>query len=498
MNASERDQTILALNDRLSDWTRAHARWGAHRDRRTLDRERRLACLPLADALRYAARVETAARVHLPPTPACQAAVAIVRRLRDAGHAAFLVGGCVRDLLLQLAPKDFDVATSAHPPEVRALFRHVVEVGVAFGVLRVHQRDAADTLHEIEVATFRAEAGYSDGRRPDEVRFTDAREDVLRRDFTINGLLCDPLDVLDGEAAVVDWVGGLDDLAHRRLRAIGAPRERFTEDALRLLRAPRFAARFHLALEPQTERAIQDLAPTLARVSAERVRDELQAMLRVPTAPRALALIAQLGLGEVLWPELAALRTGQMDAVARIAAVHREIDRLRDTDWPGGHAVDQAVDLPLALAAVLYPVRDAWPAQRLADRLKLARHEVRRVGLICQIADALPEPLPDFDAIQRTPAWIRALRLADADAALIVRESLAQDGRAGQLRGDRARVPRTLWSPALFVTGDTLHALGRRPGPQFRAALAAAEDTQLLGGSAQQALAAALATFPAR
>ena len=156
------------------------------------------------------------------------------------------------------------------------------------------------------------------------------------------------------------------------------------------------------------------------------------------------------------------------------------------------------MDLPLALAAVLYPVRNAWPAQRLADQLKLARHEIRRVGLIWQIAESLPAPLPDFDAIQRTPAWIRALRLADADAALIVREALAQDGRAGQLRGDRARVPLTLWSPALFVTGDTLHALGRRPGPQFRAALVAAEDTQLLGGSAQQALAAALATFPAR
>ncbi len=441
--------------------------------------------------------METVARVHLPPTPACQAAVAIVRRLREAGHSAFLVGGCVRDVLLQQTPKDFDIATSAHPPEVRVLFRHVVEVGVAFGVLRVHQRDAADQLHEIEVATFRAEAGYSDGRRPDEVRFTDAREDVLRRDFTINGLLCDPLDVIAGDAAVVDWVGGLADLHQRVLRAIGVPTERFTEDALRLLRAPRFAARFHLTLEPVTEAAIRALAPTLARVSAERVRDELQAMLRVPTAPRALALIAQLGLGEVLWPELAALQDGQLHAATRLAAVHAAVAELRDGGLPEGHRLDTHVDLPLALATVLHPVRAVWPAQRLADQLKLARLEIRRLLTIWQLADALPTPLPTIAEVLRSAEALRLLRCPDADAALLLRGALTPQEPVAALRRARSEVPLARWSPPLFVTGDTLHALGRRPGPQFRAALAAAEDAQLLGGSAQDALAAALATFPA-
>ena len=404
----------------------------------------------------------------------------------------------MRDVLLHLSPKDFDVATSAHPPEVRALFAHVVEVGAAFGVLRVHQRDPDGALHEIEVATFRAEAGYSDGRRPDEVRFTDAREDVLRRDFTINGLLCDPLDVQNDGAAVVDWVGGMADLAARQLRAIGEPRERFTEDALRLLRAPRFAARFGLTLAPDTARAALELAPTLARVSAERVRDELQAMLRVPSAPHALQLIADLRLGEVLWPELAALPDGQTDAAHRMTVAHREIARLRGEHLPDGHPLDQLLDLPLALAVTLYPVRAAWTPARLAATLKLARHELRRLATIWQLADALPTPLVDVQAAHRSPELIRLLRAPDADAALILRATLAPDGLAGQLRLDRARVPHDAWSPELFVSGDTLHALGRRPGPPFRAALQAAEDAQLLGGNAQAALAAALATFASR
>lgn len=440
--------------------------------------------------------VETVARVHLPLTAACQAAVAIVARLRAAGFSAYLVGGCVRDLLLELSPKDFDVATSAHPPEVRVLFAHVVEVGAAFGVLRVHQRDADGTLHEIEVATFRAEAGYSDGRRPDDVRFTDAREDVLRRDFTINGLLCDPLDLIGTRAAVVDWVDGMTDLRERRLRAIGVPRERFTEDALRLLRAPRFAARFDLTLEPETALAIHALAPTLARVSAERVRDELQAMLRVSTAPRALRLIAELELGPVLWPELAALPGAQEAAAERLAWLHREC-RLATENDAHGQPIDQVVDLPLALSAVLYPVRTAWSPQRLADRLKLARLEVRRLLTIWQLADALPTPLPDLAAVRRAPAWIRLLRDADADGALLLRGALDPTSAAQQLRRDRANVQIAEWHPVLYVSGDTLLALGKRPGPQFRAALLAAEDVQLLGGTAQAALAAALASFNA-
>ncbi len=418
-----------------------------------------------------------------------------MRQLRAAGHAAYLVGGCVRDLLLHLSPKDFDVATSAHPPEVRAVFQHVVEVGVAFGVLRVHQRDRTGALHEIEVATFRAESGYEDGRRPTEVRFTDAREDVLRRDFTINGLLCDPLDIDETRAAVVDWVGGLADLHDRRLRAIGVPHERFTEDALRLLRAPRFAARFELTIDPATEDAIQTLAPTLARVSAERVRDELQAMLRAPSAPHAVGLISHLKLGPVVWPELAALQGGQRQAADRIAHAHHEVARLRGFVEPAGHVLDGAVDLPLALAVVLYPVRASWTAQRLADDLKLARHDIRRLLTVWELADALPSTLPDLRMVAQTPAWIRILRLADADAALILRSALGDADRARTLRLDRAGTIREAWAPQLFVTGDTLRALGRKPGPQFRAALSAAEDVQLLGGNAQAALAAALATF---
>jgi hypothetical protein len=220
-----------------------------------------------------------------------QDAIDIIRALRDAGHVALLAGGCVRDKLLGRASKDFDVATDAPPDRVRALFRNTQSVGAAFGVILVHYNQSV-----IEVATFRADGTYSDGRRPDSVQFSTAEHDAQRRDFTINGLFFDPLD-----NRLIDYVNGERDLHARVLRAIGDPAKRFAEDYLRLLRAVRFAARFDLAIEPLTRAALLEHAPKLTRVTPERVGDELRAMLSPATRVRAVELLTELGFTPILF-----------------------------------------------------------------------------------------------------------------------------------------------------------------------------------------------------
>jgi poly(A) polymerase len=205
-------------------------------------------------------------------------AISIVGTLRKRGHKAYLVGGCVRDLLLRREPADYDVTTDATPDEVMRIFPDTYAVGAQFGVVLVPLPKSLVSKDEndvVEVATFRSDIGYSDGRHPDQVRFTkDPKEDVERRDFTINGLLLDPL-----TNDVLDFVGGRKDLDAGIIRTIGDPERRFAEDKLRMLRAVRFAARFGYAIEPATFQAIQKLASQINQVSRERVRDELSKML---------------------------------------------------------------------------------------------------------------------------------------------------------------------------------------------------------------------------
>src|SRR6185437_8731802 len=227
----------------------------------------------------------------------------IVLALRATGHQAFFAGGCVRDLLLGHEPKDFDVATSATPEIVQKLFPKTLAVGAHFGVILVCDRGGVTT----EVATFRNDGAYTDGRRPDAVRFSpDAREDVLRRDFTINGMLLDPLlldETGDIASATLDFVGGREDLAAKILRAIGEPSLRFSEDKLRMLRAIRFAARLDLEIEPRTMAAIRDAAAQIGQVSSERIRDELTLMLTEGHARRAFELLDATGLLQQILPE---------------------------------------------------------------------------------------------------------------------------------------------------------------------------------------------------
>ena len=233
-----------------------------------------------------------------------EAAVEIVAHLRAQGHQAWFVGGCVRDLLMGSAPKDFDVATSALPGQVLTLFPRTFAVGAHFGVVLVCTHDSAGKEILTEVATFRSDGSYSDGRHPDAVRFSQsAEEDVKRRDFTINGMLLDPE---NGE--VLDLVGGRQDLQAQSIRAIGEPIERFTEDKLRMLRGVRFAARFNFALEPATYQAVRTLSPDIGQVSRERVRDELTRMLTEGHASQAFTLLDATGLLQQVLPEVSRMK----------------------------------------------------------------------------------------------------------------------------------------------------------------------------------------------
>src|SRR5437764_5844 len=240
-------------------------------------------------------------------------ATSIVKTLRQHGFEAYLVGGCVRDLLLGREPQEYDVATNATPQEVMTIFPETYAVGAQFGVVLVPASDAGSASECegeggskyacVEVATFRSDIGYSDGRHPDEVRFSnDPRQDVARRDFTINGMLLDPV---SGE--VLDYVGGRKDLEAGIIRTIGDPQHRFTEDKLRMLRAVRFAARFEYTIEPATFATMQALADQIAVVSRERVRDELTRMLTEGHARRAFLMLDESGLLRQRLPEIAVM-----------------------------------------------------------------------------------------------------------------------------------------------------------------------------------------------
>ena len=224
------------------------------------------------------------------------AAREIVSRLQSAGHSAFWVGGCVRDFLLGREPQDIDIATDARPEQVEKLFKRTIAVGKKFGVMIV-----VESGQNFQVATFRSEENYADGRRPEKVVFSDAKADAMRRDFTVNALFYDPI-----SDKTHDWVGGEKDLRAKIIRTIGKPEERFGEDHLRLLRAVRLAAQLNFEIEPATFAAVKTLAPKIQVISAERIRDELLKLFRPPHAARGLDLLRESGLMEHVLPELSA------------------------------------------------------------------------------------------------------------------------------------------------------------------------------------------------
>ena len=246
-------------------------------------------------------------------------ALFVLHRLRDAGYTAYFAGGCVRDMLLKAEPKDYDIATDATPTQVEGLFRRVLMVGAKFGVAIV-----INYRQDVEVATFRTDASYTDGRRPDSVEFSTPEEDALRRDFTINGMFYDP-----DHDAVIDYVGGRDDLAAGLLRTIGNPAERFGEDYLRLLRAVRFSTRLGFHLDDATRDAIIQFTPHITSISGERIRDELENMLSRDTAVESLALLAELGLHTHIFPAALTEPDAWTAALERVTlAVEQHDERL--------------------------------------------------------------------------------------------------------------------------------------------------------------------------
>ncbi|HEY0760687.1 MAG TPA: CCA tRNA nucleotidyltransferase [Acidisarcina sp.] len=435
-----------------------------------------------------------------------QAARAIVERLRSRGYEAFFAGGCVRDLLLGRTPQDFDVATSALPQVVLDLFERTFSVGAHFGVVLV-----ADEIggHEIttEVATFRSDGAYSDGRRPDSVRFSDsAEEDVERRDFTINGMLLDPL-LLDPEAllgggpvesvasAVHDFVGGRADLAAGLVRAIGDPVQRFSEDKLRMLRAVRFAARFDFDIEPATAAAIRAHARAIDQVSSERVRDEVTRMLTEGRARRAFELLDETGLLVEILPEIS-----RMKGVDQPPEFHPEGDVFLHTMLLL-EKLEPGVPATLAWGALLHDAGKPATFERASDRIRFNGHVEVGVRMAEAILKRLRFSNEDTDQIlslvqnhmrfgdvgrMKESTLKRFLRLPKFEEHLALHrmDVLSSFGDLTLYHFAKQHyetVPPEQVRPRLLVTGQDLIAAGYKPGPEFKQMLAAAEDAQLEG-----------------
>ena len=406
----------------------------------------------------------------------------IVARLRAAGHQAYLVGGCVRDLLLGRAPKDFDVATDARPDRVSELFERSEQVGAHFGVVLVRENTS-----QVEVATFRSDASYSDGRRPDAVHFeTDPRRDALRRDFTINALLLDP-----DTKEVLDFTGGLEDLRRHVIRAIGEPEERFQEDHLRLMRAVRFAARLGFEIEPATMAAMRRLHHLIERVSPERVRDELARILTEGGARRGFELLDETGLlGDIL-PEVAAMK-----GVAQPPQFHPEGDV-----WAHTLLLLEKLRHPtltLAAGALLHDVGKP-PTFRVADRIRFDGHVEEGVRLARGILKRLRFSSEQSERIEalianhmrfmntgqmRESTMKRFLRMEHfAEHVELHRlDCLSSNGKLDNYKRVVARLEEMgeeELRPKPLLTGRDLIERGYQPGPSFAKMLAAAEDAQL-------------------
>lgn len=429
-----------------------------------------------------------------------QKAEAIVRRLVAAGHQALFAGGCVRDMVRGEEPHDYDIATDASPQDVQALFHHTLPVGAQFGVVIV-----LDGQDQFQVAQFRSDLAYSDGRRPDAVRPADPREDALRRDFTINGLFYDPL-----KGEILDFVGGQQDIRDGLIRAIGDPDARFAEDSLRLLRAVRFAARYGYRIEPATEAALRRHAGEITRVSAERIGEELTRIFTGPNRGTALALLHTTGLLRHILPEVEA-----MVGCHQPPEFHPEGDVFTHTRL----ALD-ALDAPspiLAFATLLHDV--GKPAtQYESDRIRFDLHDKAGAHIARAVCQRLRFPLEQTEAIAdivlnhmrfmavrqmrpstlkrflRSPHFAEGLELHRADCLAshgsldnyeFCKEQLASLGQ------EQIRPPRLL-------TGHDLIALGYIPGPIFSTILTRVEDAQLDGQIATRddALALVRREFP--
>ena len=382
-------------------------------------------------------------------------ALDVVQRLQRAGHVAYWAGGCVRDRLMGRPPKDFDVATSARPEEVLKIYPRGQMVGVAFGVVLV--REGGGNKRQVEIATFRADGAYSDGRHPDSVRFTNAEEDAKRRDFTCNGLFLDPV-----TEELHDFVGGRKDIEAKVLRAVGDARERFAEDHLRMLRAVRFAARLGFAIDEETRAAMVALQRKIELISRERIGEEVRMMLEHPARVAAVELLAS-------FPEMFAEVFGI--AVNATAA---------ERDWPVVAGLPERVGRAVALMALLRAMEVAELAEAsgtLRNRLMLSNEETEELLWLAGKWPALEE----WEDLSKA-----AMKRMMADGRWSDLEALyrADPANAEQLLAFGERVT-TLQeegvAPPPMVTGDVLIRMGASPGPTFKRWLDELYDRQLEG-----------------
>ena len=429
-------------------------------------------------------------------------AISIIETLRQHSFQAYLVGGCVRDVLLNREPADFDVATSATPAQVMLIFPDTYAVGAQFGVVLVpvpgeqnaredENEKSESKTHAVEVATFRSDFGYSDGRHPDQVRFSqDPREDAARRDFTINGLMLDPM-----SNKVLDFVGGQDDLKARLVRAIGEAEQRFAEDKLRMLRAVRFAARLDYKIEADTMIAIKRFADEIKVVSRERVRDELTKMLTEGHARRAFLLLDEAGLLKQVLPEIS-----EMKGVQQPAEYHPEGDvfihtllALENLSHPCPptlawgtllHDVGKPATFRVAPDRIRFDGHvevGVKIAEEICGRLRFSKHDAAQVLALVDnhmrfghVTRMKESTLKKF---MRLPGFDEHLALHRAD-------SLASHGILSTyefLQKKLTEIPPDTIRPVALVTGDDLIAAGYIPGARFREILDAVEDAQLEG-----------------
>lgn len=420
-----------------------------------------------------------------------QTAIEIVKTLQKHGYKAFFAGGCVRDMIMGKESEDYDIATSALPEDIMKLFERTIPVGVQFGVVIV-VRDG----HNFEVATFRTEGSYTDGRHPDYVAFSTPEADVKRRDFTINGLLYDPV-----KNEILDYVGGQEDISKGIIRTIGNPAERFTEDKLRMIRAARFACRFNFPIHEDTQRAIVQLAKNIHVVSAERIREELEKILTGTNPHIGIKLLDELCLLQEILPEVSSMK-----GVRQPENFHPEGDVFVHTLLCLSKLApvpEEGVERPswtLAMGILLHDIGKTITFEEL-DRIRFNLHEKVGADMTAKICDRLKTSNAEKDRI----VWLVLKHLYFKDAQKMrlskLKRLLAEEGypelaelcridalaSSGDLSDYHycqemfSKLSHEEVKPKPLITGHDLIDMGLKPGPVFKDILTKIEDEQLEG-----------------
>jgi poly(A) polymerase len=434
-----------------------------------------------------------------------ETAIGIVKRLKEKGFSALFAGGCVRDMLMGIVPDDYDIATDAQPDDIINIFKRTVPIGLHFGVVLVMEND-----FEFEVATFRSDGTYSDGRHPDTVTFCDARGDALRRDFTINGMFYDPI-----EDKHFDYVGGEDDLKAGLIRAIGNPFERFDEDRLRMIRAVRFACRFGFKIEDQTAEAIKEFHDKILTVSRERIRDELRKTLTGPNPDTSIKMLDDLNLLHEILPEVTAMKgveqpenfhpegdvyTHTLLTLTKLADGRKETDT-REENHPASNGLDKKNlygSWELAMAVLLHDIGKPVTFE-IADRIRFNSHDsigAKMAGKICErlrMSNAEKERITWLVKMHLYLRHAQEMRVSKLKrlfahegypelAELYKIDSLAStanldDYNFCQKMFEELKIEEI--KPEPLITGNDLIALGFKPGPIFSKILDAIKDEQL-------------------